>query len=96
MQANTFVRAGPKSVVLVTLFLAAVRIKGIGVGKLPLVAVGDKARNHDVVAGTKLDTVELRVLLTNAVQIDESVHAQELVDRIGDLAAICLEAVKQR
>ena len=67
MQANAFVRAGTKSVVLVALFLAAIRIKRIGIGKDSLVPVGDKAWEHNIVAGAKLDTVELRVLLTNAV-----------------------------
>jgi len=96
MQANTLVCAGPKSMMLVAFFLAAFRIKRIGVGKRSLITIGDKALNHNVVTGAKLNTVELRVLLTDAVQIDKSVHTQELVDRIGNLAAIRLKAVKQR
>ena len=81
---------------LVALFFTAVRVKGVGVGKCALIPVSDKTRNHYIVTGAKLNTVEFRVLLTNAVQVDESVHSHELIDRIGDLATVRLEALKQR
>ena len=89
-------RASAESVVLIALFLAAISIKRIRVGKRPGVAVGHKAGDNDIVAGTKLYTVKFSIPLTDTIQIDKRMHAQKFVDGIGDFAAICFETGKQR
>ena len=89
-------RASTKSVMLIALFLTAISIKCIGVGKRPGVTVGHKAGDDDIVAGTKLYAVKFGIPLTDTIQIDKRMHAQKFVDGIGDFAAICFEAGKQR
>ena len=75
MQPNALMRPCAKSVMLVSLFLAALGIESIGIGKRAGVAIGHKARDHDIVTGPKLNAMELCIPFAYAIQIDKRVHA---------------------
>jgi hypothetical protein len=86
VQANTFVCASAKGVVLIALALAALRIKCIGSAKTRSSRSVTKLGNHDVVAGAKLNAVKFGVSLADPIEIDKCVHAHKFVDRISNFA----------